>query len=82
MRINNWKHVPWIVFVLLATIAACILYAGNFHPASLPSWLHLPPSLLQTSTEHHTVGGTPGVADFTSVFVSLITSSGCMLMLP
>jgi hypothetical protein len=59
MRINNWKHVPWIVFVLVATIAACILYAGNFHPASLPSWLRLPPSLIQTPTEHHTVGGTP-----------------------
>src|ERR1043165_2983882 len=59
MRINNWKHVPWIVFVLLATIAACILYAGNFHPASLPPWLRLPPSLIQRPTEHHTVGGTP-----------------------
>src|SRR3954463_11658327 len=59
MRINNWKHVPWIVFVLLATIAAGILYAGNFHPASLPAWLRLPPSLIQTATEHHTVGGTP-----------------------
>jgi Zn-dependent protease with chaperone function len=59
MRINNWKHVPWIVFVLLATIAACILYAGNFHPALLPSWIRLPSSLIQTPTEHHTVGGTP-----------------------
>jgi len=56
---NNWRHVPWIVFVLLATIAACVLYAGNFYPASLPSWLRLPRSLIQTSTEHHTVGGTP-----------------------
>ena len=59
MRINNWRHVPWIVFVLLATIAACILYAGNFHPASLPSWIRVPPSLIQRPTEHHTVGGTP-----------------------
>ncbi|MFL6521168.1 MAG: hypothetical protein ACJ8NS_13175 [Chthoniobacterales bacterium] len=59
MRINNWKHVPWIVFVLLGTIAACILYAGNFYPAPLPSWLRLPPSLIQRPTEHHTVGGTP-----------------------
>lgn len=59
MRINNWKHVPWIIFVLLATIAACILYAGNFRPAFLPSWIHLPPSLIQAPTEHHTVGGTP-----------------------
>ena len=59
MRINNSKHVPWIVFVFLATIAACILYVGNFHPARLPSWIHLPASLIQTRTEHHTVGGTP-----------------------
>ncbi|HEV2804930.1 MAG TPA: hypothetical protein VGW57_08385 [Chthoniobacterales bacterium] len=59
MRINNWRHVPWIVFVLLATIAACVLYAANFHPDVLPAWLRLPPSLIQKPTEHHTVGGTP-----------------------
>jgi len=59
MRINNWKHFPWFVFVCLATIAACILYVGNFHPARLPSWIHLPSSLIQARTEHHTVGGTP-----------------------
>jgi len=59
MRINNSKHVPWIVFVFLAAIAACILYVGNFHPARLPSWIHLPASLIQKPTEHHTVGGTP-----------------------
>ena len=59
MRINNWKHFPWLVFVCLATIAACILYTANFHPARLPSWIHLPSSLIQKPTEHHTVGGTP-----------------------
>ena len=59
MRINNWKHFPWFVFVCLATIAACILYVGNFHPARLPSWIQLPSSLIQARTEHHTVGGTP-----------------------
>ena len=59
MRINNWKHVPWIVFVVLATIAAGILYVGNFHPALLPAWIPLPASWIQKTTEHHTVGGTP-----------------------
>src|SRR4051794_4655492 len=59
MRINNWKHAPWIIFVLLATIAACILYAANFHPESLPPWIRIRPSLIQAPTEHHTVGGTP-----------------------
>jgi hypothetical protein len=59
MRINNWKHFPWLVFVIVATVAAGVLYAGNFHPDWLPPWLQLPPALIQTPTEHHTVGGTP-----------------------
>lgn len=59
MRINNWKHVPWFVFVVLATLAACWLYLGNFHPHRLPAALQLPERFVQTPTEHHTVGGTP-----------------------
>lgn len=59
MRINNWKHFPWFVFVCLATGAACLLYVGNFHPHRMPAGISLPPSLIQTPTEHHTVGGTP-----------------------
>ena len=59
MRITNWKHFPWFLFVLVATIAACLLYLGNFHPERMPAGIRLPPSLIQTPTEHHTVGGTP-----------------------
>ena len=59
MKIDNWKHVPWFVFVSLATIAACILYAANFHPDLLPAGLRVPPALIQRPIEHHTVGGTP-----------------------
>src|SRR3954466_9140780 len=59
MRINNWKHFPWFLFVCLATIAAGLLYVGNFHPDRMPAGIRLPPSLIQTPTEHHTVGGTP-----------------------
>ncbi len=59
MRITNWKHLPWFVFVCLATLAACLLYVGNFHPHRMPAGLRLPPSLIQTPTGHHTVGGTP-----------------------
>jgi hypothetical protein len=59
MRITNWKHFPWFVFVCLATVAACLLYIGNFHPQRMPAGIRLPPSLIQTPTEHHTVGGTP-----------------------
>jgi hypothetical protein len=59
MRITNWKHFPWFVFVCLATLAAGLLYVGNFHPDWMPAGIRLPPSLIQTPTEHHTVGGTP-----------------------
>ena len=59
MRIYNWKHFPWFVFVCLATAAAWLLYAGNFHPDWMPAGIRLPSSLIQTPTEHHTVGGTP-----------------------
>jgi len=59
MRITNWKHFPWFVFVCLATIAAALLYVGNFHPQRMPAGIRLPQSLIQTPTEHHTVGGTP-----------------------
>lgn len=59
MRITNWKHLPWFLFVLLATIAACLLYIGNFYPDRMPAEIRLPPSLIQIPTEHHTVGGTP-----------------------
>jgi hypothetical protein len=59
MRITNWKHLPWLIFVCLATVAAVLLYVGNFHPQRMPAGLRLPPWLIQTPTEHHTVGGTP-----------------------
>lgn len=59
MRINNWKHFPWLLFVCLATVAAGLLYVGNFHPDRMPARIRLPASLIQTPTEHHTVGGTP-----------------------
>ncbi|HEY2614260.1 MAG TPA: hypothetical protein VGI42_01005 [Chthoniobacterales bacterium] len=59
MRITNWKHIPWFIFVCLATIAACLLYLGNFHPDRLPAAIRLPPSLIQTPSDHRSVGGTP-----------------------
>ncbi|HEV2841352.1 MAG TPA: hypothetical protein VGW39_08515 [Chthoniobacterales bacterium] len=59
MRITNWKHFPWFLFVILATVAAGLLYFGNFHPDRMPAGVRLPPSLIQTPTEHQTVGGTP-----------------------
>ena len=59
MRILNRAHVPWAIFVALASAFAGWLYLGNFHPQSLPSQLQLPQSLLQKPSDHRSVGGTP-----------------------
>ena len=59
MRIYNWKHFPWFVFVCLATAAAGLLYVGYFHPERMPEGIRLPRWLIQAPTEHQTVGGTP-----------------------
>src|SRR6267143_2216332 len=59
MRIFNRAHVPWAIFVTLATLFAAWLYVGNFNPQILPSGLRLPPGLMQKPSEHRSVGGTP-----------------------
>ncbi len=59
MRILNRSHVPWVIFVVLATVAASWIYIGNFHPRRLPTGFGLPPALVQEPSEHHSVGGTP-----------------------
>lgn len=56
MRINRAAHIPWAMFVLVATAMASLFYVANFHPQRLPPGLRLfgeiPPA-------HATIGGTP-----------------------
>ncbi len=59
MRIFNRAHVPWAIFVALATFFAFWLYVGNFHSQILPNGLQLPQALVQKPSEHRSVGGTP-----------------------
>src|SRR5438874_2009888 len=59
MRIVNRAHLPWLIFVVAATLFAIWLYLGNFSPQSLPSALLLPDWLVQRPTEYRNVGGTP-----------------------
>ena len=79
MRILNRAHVPWFLLVVLATIIACWIYVGNFHPARLPSVVGLPPVFVQTSSEHRSIGGTPvglifgGVAFAIFIFGALLS---------
>src|SRR5713226_6553490 len=58
MRILNRAHVPWFIFVCVATFAAIVLYLANFDPEEVPG-IHLPAYLIQKPSEHRSVGGTP-----------------------
>jgi hypothetical protein len=56
MRINRAAHIPWVIFVLLATGAASLLYVANFHPQRVPPQFRY---FGETPPEHATIGGTP-----------------------
>jgi hypothetical protein len=58
MRILNRAHVPWFIFVSLATAAAIFLYLANFDPEELAG-IHIPAFLIQKPSDHLSVGGTP-----------------------
>ena len=59
MRIFNRAHVPWFLFVVVATVVAAWIYVGNFLPHRLPRNLGLPNALTQSPTGHRNPGGTP-----------------------
>ncbi|MBA3963781.1 MAG: hypothetical protein H0X40_18030 [Chthoniobacterales bacterium] len=59
MRILNRSHIPWFLFVLLASAAAGWIYVGNFSPARLPAGAALPSVLIQKVSDHRSIGGTP-----------------------
>lgn len=52
-------HLPWAVFVVVATAAAIVVYLANFHPDSLPFPVTLPAFLGPTPPLRGTVGGSP-----------------------
>lgn len=54
----NRSQISWGWFTLLASAAAVLLYCGAFHPALVP-WLHLPDRLVQSRSQHRSVGNSP-----------------------
>ncbi len=58
--IINRQHFGWAVFTALATVAAALLYVGEFHADKLPFKLSMPASLHRDVRETgRSVGGTP-----------------------
>src|SRR6202045_1819497 len=71
MRIFNRAHVPWFIFVLLATAFAAWLYTGNFAPENLPAGLRLPLPFVQKPSDLRSVGGTPLGLIFGAISLSI-----------
>ena len=57
--ILNRRHVPWALFVVIATAAAALLYLANFHPGRLPFRLALPEWFGPVPPSHGHVGRSP-----------------------
>ena len=58
--IINRQHLGWAVFTALATVAATLLYIGEFHPEKLPFKLSMPASLHRDARDTgRSMGGTP-----------------------
>jgi hypothetical protein len=71
MRIFNRAHVPWFIFVLLATAFAAWVYIGNFAPENLPAGLRLPLPFVQKPSDYRSVGGTPLGLIFGAISLSI-----------
>ena len=78
MRIDNRAHVPWLIFVVLATLFATWLYLGNFAPNQLPAGLGLPRQLMQQPSQHRSVGGTPLGLTFGAVAFAIFIFAGVL----
>jgi hypothetical protein len=58
--IINRQHWAWAAFVILASVAASLLYVGEFHPGHVPGWIKLPASWHRDVHETgRSVAGTP-----------------------
>lgn len=68
MRINRAAHIPWVIFVLLATGAAAGLYLANFHPQRVPPQFRY---FGEIAPDHATIGGTPLGLGFGSVSLAI-----------
>ena len=78
MRIDNRAHLPWLIFVLLATLFAAWLYVGNFAPETLPAGLRLPAQLVQKPSQHRSVGGTPVGLIFGTIGLGIFIFAGLL----
>src|SRR5256885_6943893 len=77
MRILNRAHLPWFIFVVLATAAAGLLYVDNFHPEQLALSLNVP-RLTGDTPGYVNVGATPLGLIFGSISFGIFLFAGLL----
>jgi hypothetical protein len=77
MRILNRAHVPWFIFVSLATIASCLLYISTFDPQRL-SFGERFAHLSGDTPGYVNVGGTPLGLIFGSISFAIFIFAGLL----
>jgi hypothetical protein len=77
MRIFNRAHVPWFIFVCLATPAACLLYISTFQPQRLSLGGRLA-HLSGDTPGYVNVGGTPLGLIFGSISFAIFIFAGLL----
>jgi len=77
MRIFNRAHLPWFIFVVLATAAAGLLYVDNFHRQQLSLSLNIPP-LTGDTPGYVNVGATPLGLIFGSISFAIFLFAGLL----
>ncbi|MDQ2918613.1 MAG: hypothetical protein M3R10_01895 [Verrucomicrobiota bacterium] len=56
MRIDRAAHLPWAIFVAVASALASLFYVAKFHPQHVPAGFRF---FGETPPDHATIGGTP-----------------------
>ena len=67
----NRSHLPWAVFVLVASAVAGVLFLANYHPHALPFSYSLPAFFGPVPPMRRTYGGTPLGLFFGSISLAI-----------
>jgi hypothetical protein len=79
MRIFNRAHLPWFIFVVVASVAACLLYLATFYPGRVPLPVRLP-RLVGDAPGYVNVGATPLGLIFGSVAFAIFIFAGLLAL--
>jgi hypothetical protein len=77
MRIDRAAHLPWLLFVLVASAIAALLFIAQLYPQRVPTGFRF---FGEAAPEHGTIGGTPLGLIFGTVSLALFVFAALLGM--